>query len=409
MKKRLYVPPRLLIFAFLFCTSVQSAVAVPFPQDGVYSYDFERYVDCVEITAMYQAYGMEAFQTIQKTSWGNAVYMQDGSFVEPETRIQLSVSPTGAVTSPDNPSISGKLKRNGDLFFQGYYEENSQTLKITINGKLLRLKDKAHASKAYDGDFILTDSGSGRRQKVRIENGLYTWEYEDKADDDFETWPVIVGADGKIDCGFEMTVHTGVKGLSDMLVSSSNRSMGKVEPSGIIQIQTLTQNYGTGQSVESETITFSGSRGAENLGQISKENDDSQIIRKLKARKNKKQNQPKENPPEWYSDFIPNDEVFIYGSARKSHEDRTTALKIAEITAVSQIKSSLLQDFTSYTSAEKSMTQNDGSSKTDSQFFRAVESFSTLQIPYTVRNSFYDEKTQTAYVVVCLERRFAEE
>ena len=276
MKKRLYVPPRLLIFAFLFCASVQSAVAVPFPQDGVYSYDFERYVDCVEITAMYQAYGMEAFQTIQKTSWGNAVYMQDGSFVEPETRIQLSVSPTGAVTSPDNPSISGKLKRNGDLFFQGYYEENSQILKITINGKLLRLQDKAHASKAYDGDFILTDSGSGRRQKVRIENGLYTWEYEDKADDDFETWPVIVGADGKIDCGFEMTVHTGVKGLSDMLVSSSNRSMGKVEPSGIIQIQTLTQNYGTGQSVESETITFSGSRGAENLGQISKENDDSQ-------------------------------------------------------------------------------------------------------------------------------------
>ncbi len=409
MKRDFYIKALFLAFALaLFsCASVPKTV---FPPDGIYSYDFERYVDCVEVTAMYKAYGMDAYQNILKKSYGNAVLMQSGAFVEPETRILISISPSGKVTSPQNPSITGIYKKNGDFFFHGYYEENSQISKITINGKLMLTKESDRASEDFDGNFILTDNGTERKQKVRIENGLYLWEYEEKQEDDFTTWPVIVASDGTIHCGFDMTVRSGVKNMSDMLVSSTNESYGKVKTDGSIQIQTVTKNYGSGQSGEESRIDFSGVRGSENLSQISKEKStDSKIKRTLTKTSGKMQVPKKENPPEWYSDFIPNDSDFLYGSARKSHSDKETALRIAELIAMSQIKSSLVQDFVSSSEAEKTMIQEaDGKTKAESRFFRAAETFSLMKIPYEVAESFFDEKTGTAYVVVRLGRSQAE-
>ena len=408
MKKIFYILALNLSLA-LILSSCASTPKSNFPSDGVYSYDFERYVDCVEAVFMYKAYGMDAYQNILKKSWGNAVLMQGGLFVEPETRILISISPSGEVSSPENPSISGTYKKNGEFFFQGYYEENSQVQKITINGTLLFSAEKERASSAFDGDFLLTDNGTERKQKVRIENGLYLWEYEEKQDGDFETWPVIVGADGTIRCGFEMTVRSGVAGLTNMLVSSANETYGKVSADGKIQVQTITKNFGTGQAGEENKIDFSGVRGTENLNQISKESGGkSEIAKVLTKAGGKKQDEKKENPPEWYADFIPNDTESLYGSARKTHADKETALKIAEITAVSQIKSVLSQDILVRTEGKKSMSQKGGETATESSFFRAIDTFSKVSIPYEVKNSLYDEKTLTAYVVVSLSRAAAE-
>ena len=399
------------IMSALVLVSCASVPKSNFPPDGIYSYDFERYVDCVEVTAMYKALWMDAYQNILKKSYGNSVLMQNGSFVEPETRIVILISQNGDVSSPDNPSINGKYKKNGDFFFQGYYEENSQISRITINGKLLLTKDSERASKDFDGDFIQTDNGTERKQKVKIENGLYLWEYDEKQEGDFKTWPVIVASDGTIHCGFDMTVRSGVKNMTDMLVSSSTESYGKVNRDGTIQVQTITKNYGTGQNGEENKIDFSGIRGTENLSQISKEKkEESEIQKALTKSAGKVKISKIENPPEWYSDFIPNDADFFYGSARKTHADKNTALKIAELTAVSQLKSCLVQNVVSKTESEKSDSQVDGSkTKTESRFFHAIESFSSMQIPYEVKNSFYDEKTGTAYVVVSLSRKKTEE
>lgn len=388
-----------------------SCASIPlskFPSDGVYSYDFERYVDCIEAIYIYKSYGMDAYQNIQKNSWGNAVLMQDGSFVEPETGILISISPKGEVFSPENPSINGMYKKNGDFFFQGYYEENSQINRISVSGRLLFSDRIDRASALYDGDFILTDNGTERKQKVRIEDGLSTWEYAERQDDDFETWPVIVSSDGTISSGFEMTVRSGVKNLSEMLVSSTNQTIGKVDKNGTVVLKTLTRNYGTGQSGESSEVSFNGIRGSTNFNQIQKEHpENSKTTKKLTKSKGKNQNPAKENPPEWFSDFIPNDESFLYGSARKTHGDKETALKIAELTAVSQIRSSLVQRVTTYTEAKKSMSEGIENRK-ESSFFSAVDTFSSINIPYSVKNSSYDEKTETAYVVVCLPREEAD-
>ena len=406
MKTRLlFFFSTLALILFFSCASVPSA---RFPSDGVYSYDFEKYVDCVEAVFAYKSYGMDAYQNICKKSWGNAVYMRAGSFVDPETRIVISISESGDVTSPENPSISGTYKRNGEFFFQGYYEENNQIQKIAVSGTLLFSKSENRASSAYDGDFTLTDNGTLRKQAVRIEDGLYLWEYAEKQDDDFETWPVIVGADGSIDCGFELTVRSGVKGLTDMLVSSANQSLGKVSADGTIQLQTLTQTSGTGKAGESNTVSYSGIRGTENFNQIQKEKGTpSKITERLAKSKDRIQNPKKENPPEWYSDFIPNDSETLYGTARKTHDDKETALKIAEVTALSQIKMQLSCEITSYSEGKKSLTQGK-SDASEASFFNAVDTFSSLAIPYTVKNRAYDEKTKTAYVVVTLAHSEAE-
>ncbi|MGN0729900.1 hypothetical protein [Treponema sp.] len=399
MKKLYFLLLLVMTSIFFSCASVQSA---NFPPDGVYSYDFEHYVDCIEAVYIYKSCGMDAYQNMQKKSWGNAVLMQGGLFVEPETGILISISQKGAISSPENPSFSGTYKKNGDFFFQGYYEENNQINKISVSGKLLFSDKKDRASSSYDGDFILTDNGTARKQKVKIENGLYIWEYAEKQDDDFETWPVIVSADGAISCGFEMTVQSGIKGFSEMLVSSICETIGRVGKDGTIGLKTLTRNYGTGQSGEDSVISYSGIRGTENFNQIQKARaENSKITEKLMKSKGRIQNPKKENPPEWYSDFIPNNERFLYGTARKTHDDKDTALKIAELTAVSQIKSYLAQNVASYTEAQKSMSQG---SRGASSFFSAIDSFSFINLPYTVENSVYDEKTKTAYMVVRLER-----
>ena len=400
-----------LILACAASVALFSCASVPdgtFPQDGVYSYDFERYVDSVEFVYGCKVMGYDAYQNILKKSWGNAVYMQNGTFVEPETRIQISIAPNGDVSSPQNPSIYGKYKKNGDFFFQGYYEENTQIQKIVISAKLLPSPSSERASGAYDGDFVLTDNGTERKQNVKIEDGLYIWKYQEKQEDDFETWPVIVQSDGSINCGFDMTVRAGIKGMYDTLVSSRNESFGKVEPNGTIQMRTLTQNAGTGQSEISETLTFTGSRGTENFSQISKEQKgESEAIKVLTKAKNINRPAKKETPPEWYSDFIPNDADFIYGTAKKTHASAEAALKIAEITAASQIRTYLSHSVTQSSEAKKSMKKND-ETKTESGFFRAIDSVSMIEIPYTVKNSFYDEKTETAYVTVTLARAEAE-
>lgn len=72
MKRFFYILALILVpaFAFVSCASVPKSA---FPPAGVYSYDFERYVDCVEVTAVYKSYGMDAYQTVLKKSFGNAV------------------------------------------------------------------------------------------------------------------------------------------------------------------------------------------------------------------------------------------------------------------------------------------------------------------------------------------------
>ena len=46
-------------------------------------------------------------------------------------------------------------------------------------------------------------------------------------------------------------------------------------------------------------------------------------------------------------------------------------------------------------------------SKDEARFFSVLDSFAFIDIPYTVKNSFYDEATKTAYVVVALSREEA--
>lgn len=72
MKRFFYILALILVpaFAFVPCASVPKSA---FPPAGVYSYDFERYVDCVEVTAVYKSYGMDAYQTVLKKTFGNAV------------------------------------------------------------------------------------------------------------------------------------------------------------------------------------------------------------------------------------------------------------------------------------------------------------------------------------------------
>ncbi|MBR1638981.1 MAG: hypothetical protein IJ688_06310 [Treponema sp.] len=66
MRKSLFIFRFFLItgLAFASGTKASNSVRTAFPKDGIYSYDFERYVECIETVAMYQAYGMEAYQDI---------------------------------------------------------------------------------------------------------------------------------------------------------------------------------------------------------------------------------------------------------------------------------------------------------------------------------------------------------
>ena len=156
------------------------------PKNGLYMFNYERILNSVDVQQIYAVYGIEARQDIIRKVEGCGVLIENGMFLDPESGIEISISPVGKISSPENPTIHGKYKNNGEITFYGFYEENNQTIQITLTGVLISKEESRRGGKSLNGIYETVDNGSGKSQKVVVSDGLYTWEFKDEPVDSIQ-------------------------------------------------------------------------------------------------------------------------------------------------------------------------------------------------------------------------------
>lgn len=354
-----------------------------------YTYDYELFLNFTEANFFYeQTAGFKMQMDYTKTIEGSVVFRQENRFVEPDFGYTLIITKTGGIYSPDNPSVTGRLKTNGQIYWQGFEETAGVIRNFLVKGTFKPCYAYNRASSDYDGSYILTDSGSGREQQVLIHNGLCFWEYTQKQEEDFEPWPLIVNPDGTIKYTMSLLTRTSGTGMYDMTYETTHFTEGKVVP-GSISLSSVTKTIGNQSDDKNETnFNYVGTTASKQLNEKMQKNMNQVLTNGSKSKSVKKTG----TPPVWFIvDLDANSDVLV-GRGMKQHTDKETALKLAEITAVSDLicaKSIIVasNSLTKQTNQEKSL-------------YQIVDTISKNNVQYRVINSFYDSTNSIAYVMV---------
>lgn len=384
-----------LLFAAVMAAAGLASCATTM-QSGVYTYNYERVASSVDVREMYRAYGIEGGQSVEKKAEGAAVLVEGRQFTDPETGVRIEVGSDGSVSSPENGTIQGAYKKDGSLSFFGFYEENGQTIQISLKGRLVRSEPGARAGSEFDGEYRATDSGTERSQIVTVSDGLYLWEYEDAEDGDFEPWPTVVRPDGTFSSSFELTTHATLGSHSEQTFCTRHQTEGKLQSGGGIRIQTLTVTNGTGTAGTQEPLTYEGVRASTEARTVPADKIRT-AFSGAGRRKRVAAGAPREIPaPKWYSERLSVEPDKFVSCGMKTGGDRETVLKIAESIAAGKIASYIALDVHTATDAE----QKSSETSSESRLYKTVSTVSQRQIPYTVVEQFYSEEHGAAFVKI---------
>lgn len=367
------------------------------PKNGLYMFNYERILNSVDVQQTYSVYGIEARQDIIRKVEGCGVLIENGMFLDPESGIEISISPAGKISSPENPTIQGKYKNNGEITFYGFYEENNQTIQITLTGVLISKEESRRGGKSLNGIYETVDNGSGKSQKVVVSDGLYTWEFKDEPVDSIQGWPVIVEPDGSFKSSSEYITRAIMKGMSDTVVSSKTMSFGKVFPNGSISIRTITLNNGYTMGDNQEPLVFNGKKSSEEIDKKSGANVYDKFKRKKKKSRYAFSKVSGGTMPDWYFEEIHADGNNYLSCAMKSFAgDESMTQKLAESVAVAQIISYLGTEVKAYQVAYSS-AEND---KSEKYLYKTIDALNDRKISYELVKSYYDKKSKVMYVCV---------
>ncbi|MDR3200674.1 MAG: hypothetical protein LBT68_04385 [Spirochaetales bacterium] len=381
-----------LLGLFSCASSPASRLFLP-PADGWYTYDFERTLKGVEDEHEFtSATGMIMIQEITLKQNGTVTYCEKGSLFDPVLSIRLDIADDGKISSRDNPSVSGLLDTSGDFYWSGALELNGRLNKVFITGVLAFLPREARAGNEYDGVYHMTDTGTGRRQLVRVADGLYTWRYldDEAGGEGFEPWPTLIQPDGSFN--FDMEISTvlemGSMGRSDY--STAFFSEGKITPGKSISLREYAKTSGIGQAPADEAPhIYAG--GLARQGEYPNEAVPDDIEKKLPAAvRSPAKNIDWSQYPGWYLK-PPQSDVLLYAVGEKTFADKTAALAMAEAAAAADIAMQIRMH------VEKSSTAKFGGQGASAN--TVVTSESSRKLSYKVVKSFYNEKTETAFVL----------
>lgn len=87
-----------------------------------YTYDYELLLQFTESNVLNQEAGFELKMDYTKQMEGSVVYVQDNKFVEPDFGYSIIITKTKKLYSLENPSISGRIKQNGEFYWSGIEE-----------------------------------------------------------------------------------------------------------------------------------------------------------------------------------------------------------------------------------------------------------------------------------------------
>jgi hypothetical protein len=403
-----------LAVAFVSCisgpgTSVPGGTAVPEGEvskqtppvsllplvSGWYLYNFERTFKGVEDEYNFaQSTGMKMVQELTVKQNGTVTYCEEGTLHDPVLDVYLSVDEEGRIRGIENPGISGTLSKNGAFFWTGLTEQNGRLNHVAVRGSLIPLPPQARGDGRYDGLYHLTDTGTGREQLALVKDGLYTWSYIDGGEAGFTPWPTLIRPDGSF--GFDMEWTTVLQmGDSRADYSTGFTAEGRIDPAVGISLEILSHTAGAADGGGDRPEIYTGimARTAEFPNERMPPNVGKDLPAAVGAAK-KTPARDWSDYPAWYRD-PPVRENAVFGIGQKTFSDRDTAFAMAEAAAAANIALQISVRIESRIEEQES----EAGSRTESVInLEAME-----KIPYRVVERVYQEKTETAFVLLELE------
>jgi hypothetical protein len=386
-----------------FCTSSPAKTAVTDkqkiflpPAEGWYLYDFDQLLKSIENEYSYAQEGIALKSEVTKKQRGTIAWCEDGIIYDPVLEIALSVDSTGNIHSPENATVKGLLKADGSFYWTGMVDQSGGLTHATVTGKLGAITSEMRAGKEFDGLFLLTDNGTGRKQIARVQDGFYTWRYDDDEEVLLTPWPMLIRPDGTFDSSLEMIVVMEIGGYGGTNFGNAVSTAGCIIPgegislevsvisSGLIGTESApdVQIYGGVQIYNNEVPNDAIPQGVDTLI-------------KVKAVEIKKQSAADTSTyPVWYIQ-PPSKQNFIYASGYSRFENEKIALDLAEAAAAAEISAQIKVRVQS----ETLETSTGNNTRIDSR----LKTETTEKIVYKVLKRMYRAGTGEAFVLLEFE------
>jgi len=321
---------------------------------------------------------------------------EEGALYDPVTGIELLIDREGAISCAENISIRGNLENNGRFFWSGLREEHGRLNSIFVKGTLTPLPASVRGGREFDGVYQMTDTGTGKKQLVRISDGFYTWNYIDIDDDEISVtpWPTLVHPDGSFSFSMDLTTVMEMGPFSQNF-STGFLSEGKIIPGQGITMEEFSRSSGLGNVPDSAVQVYAGTH--IRSGEYPNEaipSDIEDLILSGRAAVRAVPKPDRSRYPSWYL-RPPAKPGFIHASGEKTFGVRETAFAMAEAAAAADIAEQIRLQIES-TIIDRTL----GSQEMTEERIRS-EAFELLD--YRIIERLYDEETGTAFVLAEME------
>jgi len=365
--------------------------------NGWYQYDTERTFKGIEdeYTMSLSLGGVQVVQEVTYKYTGVVTNFADGALYDPVTGIELLVDSKGNISCAENVSIRGAVHRNGSFQWSGFHEEHGRLNSILVKGTLMPLPASVRAGREFDGVYHMTDQGTGSQQLVKISDGFYTWTYLGDEIAPFTPWPTLIHPDGVFSFGMDITTVVEIGDLSRMNFTNGFSSQGKVIPGQGISMEEVTRSAGMGNDRESKPQIYSGT--TIRSGEFPNEAIPADIDSMVKNGRTTARAAPKPdraNYPSWYLN-LPSKAGFTYAAGEKTFADQNTAFAMAEVAAAAQLADQIM--------ARIQSTSTEVSNNAGTTIEEHIRSEALQRLNYRVAERTYNEKTNTAFVLLEME------
>ncbi|WP_020613206.1 hypothetical protein [Sediminispirochaeta bajacaliforniensis] len=391
----------------------------PFFQDGLYLYNFEKATTSPEQEAQYAQSGILLKQSTINIYDNVVVAVKAGQFTDPVSMLHFTVAEDGSMRCSETPSITGKLQEDGSFLWGGYLEQFDSLYKVEVEGSLQLVKENLRASSGYNGVYHITESMGDKALEATVKDGylIYRPINPEEADETFQGWPTLVHPDGSFSSKLEIIVRTEMgysltgDGENMQTQSADNTtyiiSEGHVDPSeGLVLNYAASFNTAIDDTSGEGTRVYAGMKvGDAQLGNLDRSGYPAPMV-KTAVQDGKAKTTA--YYPDWYlSPPLLADKLTAAGARHLS--DQEGALRSAETIAIGemafQLQVSLKSAVNRYFTEESSGEEHDSQESVEA----ITEQASQLQFDYAVIRSEYDQESQTAFVLISVDKAKARE
>lgn len=347
-------------------------------KDGIYYFSGSYHLESYD----FYAGNTEVRTSIDKNFYGSAVFIKDSAFIEPEFKLSILINEDLSVSSPENPSVSGKAEKDGRLHFSALLEQNGQTFLLTGHSLFLWHGDGNDSIyKKYNGKYDLENS-SGEKIELDAADGVYKGDFQG-----------TINPDGTFYNGYVQTTEISMGEYGKSYTSLDFKEEGIFTAGGGLEIKSFLKTntaYGSGESKNIYSSTNISSSDSETAGSLLNKKGTS-FHSPYRAVK---------NTPVWYEFGVKSDNDYYYACGTAVKEDKEIAAELAKVYALSVIAEFKKTDVSSKTRISSDALMNKDSSSSKTQFAQDSVFSSSISSSYETLESFFDSQHGRAYVKI---------